>query len=111
MALKGDAKAVWQRAYMRAYRKSKRKDADMARLKWDKARAAKQSEDAFTPRGQEHARPFRKSVNTDNADLGVITEDDEGYDKLAELARRKGYKSGWAAHQFKRRFGHFPWEP
>ena len=109
MALKGDAKAAWRRKD----RLKKRMEEDMAKLNWERARARGRGERDYN----EADAAGRHLSNAADAMLGEITDsycgvtpDATGYTQLQQIATRKGYKPGWAAHQFKRRFGHFPWE-
>lgn len=83
----------------------------MAKMNWEQAR--RRGGDYF-----EAIDPSRHNMQkacavaaykARNEDIGPLTPDAEGYQRLQTLATRKGYQKGWAAHQFKRRFGIFPW--
>lgn len=118
MPLTGDAKRVYQAAYMRARRATAKVEKDAAMSKLDYARDKARSIGIRSARddieiGSRPPTAYR-SASKERAKwletLAKIVDSSEGYAVLQMIGVQRGYQSGWAAHRFRERFNHWPWD-
>ena len=109
-----DAKRTYFREYRRQRRAAKRKESDMVRMNWERAksrvdgfRSAREEQQAFND-VRHPDTPIARDPRLDSSRFGKVTPTPEGYVTLLDVAELRGYAKGWAAHRFKERFGKWP---